>query len=243
VVATARHPDDLAGLDVGLTLALDVTVQASVDAALTAALDRYSRIDALINNAGYADLGAIEEVPDEAVRRLYDVNVFGSLTMIRAVAPLMRTQRSGRILLLSSVAGKLPTPGNGIYASSKSAVEALGDALRLEMAPHNVHVSIIEPGPVDTAFNTTAGQHSHTRIANADSPYRPLYRRVEQFSADMRGRQVTPVAVAHAIQQALEDRHPRARYVVGFGLGGRVMLRTRDLLWGSVARRMFTYRA
>ncbi|MBK8459377.1 MAG: SDR family NAD(P)-dependent oxidoreductase [Micropruina sp.] len=126
VVATARNLDDLADLDAGLKLPLDVTRQASVDAALVALMERYGRIDALINNAGYAVLGAIEEVPDDAVRHLYDVNVFGVLRMIRAVAPVMRAQRSGRIVLLSSVAGKLPTPANGVYASSKAAIEALG---------------------------------------------------------------------------------------------------------------------
>ncbi|MGB7961790.1 MAG: SDR family oxidoreductase [Propionicimonas sp.] len=242
VVATARRPDDLAGLEVGLTLALDVIAQASIDAALAAVLDRYGRIDALINNAGYAALGTIEEVPDDAVRRLYDVNVFGVLAMIRGVAPLMRAQRSGRIVLLSSVAGKLPTPGNGIYASSKSAVEALGDALRLELGPHHVNVSIIEPGPVDTAFNTTASRLSDARISDPTSPYRALYRLVDQFSQTMRDRQATPDEVARAIQRALEDKRPNARYVVGFSLPGRVMLRTRDLLWGPVAARMFAHR-
>ncbi len=242
VVATARRPDDLEGVAAGLLLGLDVTSQPSVDAAVAATVERYGRIDGLVNNAGYAVRGAVEEVPDSEVRALFDVNVFGTLRMIRAVAPTMRAQRSGRIVLLSSIAGKLSMPTNGVYAASKAAVEVIGDALRLELGPHGVGVSIIEPGSVASAFDSTVDRLSGDRGDDAGSPYRPLYELVERFSDSVRASQMAPDVVAVVIQRALRDGRPKARYVVGVNPAGRLVLNARDLLWPVVTRRMFTYR-
>lgn len=242
VVATARKPDRLAGLEPALALGLDVTSQESVDAAVAATLERFGRIDGLVNNAGFAVRGVVEEVPDAQARALFDVNVFGVLRMLRAVVPTMRAQRSGRIVLLSSIAGKLTTPTNGVYSASKAAIEALGDALRLELGPHGVGVSIIEPGSVSSAFDATAERLSGGRGVDPRSPYHALYEAVERFSDSMRADQAAPDAVAAVIQRALQDGRPKARYVVGVNALGRLVLNTRDLLWPFMTRRLFAYR-
>ena len=120
VVATARREETLRDLQAALKLPLDVTQPQSVSRAVECTLERYGRIDVLINNAGYALPGALEEISDEQVQRLFDVNVFGSLRMIRAVSPHMRRQRAGRIINLSSISGKLVVPANGAYSAPSS---------------------------------------------------------------------------------------------------------------------------
>jgi NADP-dependent 3-hydroxy acid dehydrogenase YdfG len=134
VVATARDPETLAGLGAALTWRLDVTDRTSIQVAVDATLERLGRIDVLVNNAGYAMRGAVEEVDVSAVRNMFDTNVLGMIRMVQAVAPVMRRQRAGRIVNVGSLAGKLGGPANGTYAASKHAVEALNDAMRWELA-------------------------------------------------------------------------------------------------------------
>lgn len=159
VIATARDPksidDALADLDAGsrlLTAALDVTDGATADAAVQRGVDHFGRIDVLVNNAGYGILGAVEEIPDADVRAVFDVNVFGLLNVTRSVLPVMRGRRSGWIVNISSVAGFTGSPAWGIYAASKFAVEGHSEALRSELAPLGVHVTIVEPGYFRTDF-------------------------------------------------------------------------------------------
>jgi NAD(P)-dependent dehydrogenase (short-subunit alcohol dehydrogenase family) len=115
-----------------------VTQPESVNQAIECVLQRFGRIDVLVNNAGYALRGAVEEISDEQVRQMFDVNVSGVLRMIRAVAPYMRQQRAGRIINIGSISGKLSTLVNGTYSATKFALEALSDALRLELAPFGI---------------------------------------------------------------------------------------------------------
>jgi NADP-dependent 3-hydroxy acid dehydrogenase YdfG len=125
VVATARHVETLADLPADLKLPLDVTCAESIAHAVEATLQQFDRIDVLVNSAGYAVPGAIEDIPDERVQQLFDVNVFGAVRLIRAVLPGMRQQRSGRIINLSSIAGRFSAPVDGLYSASKFALEAL----------------------------------------------------------------------------------------------------------------------
>jgi NAD(P)-dependent dehydrogenase (short-subunit alcohol dehydrogenase family) len=233
--------ESLDGVAAATKLALDVTDSRSVQAAIAATLQRHGRIDVLVNNAGYAVRGAIEEVPDAAVRAMFDVNVFGVLRMFRAVAPVLRRQGAGRIVTISSVAGKMSTPGNGTYSASKFAVEALSDALRLELAPFGVFVSLVEPGAIETNFDQTAQQHSEVILANTASPYRALYATSERVSTSMRKKRTGPDAVARVVQHAIEDRSPKARYLAGVGLSSALVLHARDYLWPPVSKRLFTY--
>ncbi|MFI5610440.1 oxidoreductase [Amycolatopsis sp. NPDC051903] len=163
VVATARraaavekefpgHPDVLA-------VALDVTDEAQAAAAVGAALDRFGRIDVLVNNAGRGLLGAVEEASDEAVRAVFDANVFGLLAVTRAVLPVLRRQRAGHVVNLSSVGGFTTGPGWGVYGATKFAVEALSEALHAELAPLGVRVTVVEPGLFRTDFLDSSSLH------------------------------------------------------------------------------------
>lgn len=146
VIATARKVETLDGVDTTLKLPLDVTNPASVEKAVAHVIQQLGRIDVLVNNAGYGVRGALEEVPVEQTQQMFDVNVFGVLRMIQAVVPHMRQQKSGRIINISSIAGKLPTPVNGTYSASKFALEALSDALGFELAAFGIRVVVVEPG-------------------------------------------------------------------------------------------------
>jgi NAD(P)-dependent dehydrogenase (short-subunit alcohol dehydrogenase family) len=241
VAATARQVDALHDLPAALKLSLDVTRPDTVHAAVAQTIQQFGRIDALVNNAGYALLGALEEVADEQVQQLFDVNVFGTLRMVRAVAPYMRQQGAGRIINISSIAGRLSTPVNGPYSATKFAVEALSDALRLELAPFGIQVVVIEPGSIKTRFDDTARACGEKIISNPGSPYLPLYQKSEQFAAAMVSRQSGPEAVSQVIQRAIEAPRPKARYLAAVALPGRIVLLLRDLVWGTALRRIFQF--
>jgi NAD(P)-dependent dehydrogenase (short-subunit alcohol dehydrogenase family) len=215
VVATARKTDTLNDLPAALKLPLDVTQPDSVCQAVEHTLRQLGRIDVLINNAGYALQGALEEIPVEQVQQMFDVNVHGVLRLIRAVVPQMRQQRAGRIINIGSVAGRLALPVNGTYSASKFALEALNDALRLELAPFGIHVVLIEPGPIKTHFDATVQANAQAVLSNPASPYSALYRRSQHVAADMRRGEPGPEAVSRVVQQAIESARPRARYLAG----------------------------
>ncbi|MET8850755.1 SDR family NAD(P)-dependent oxidoreductase [Amycolatopsis sp. NPDC004625] len=169
VAATRAGPgpddrEDAARLDVRL----DVTDPAQAEAAVAAAIARFGRIDVLVNNAGYGLFGAVEEASDAEVRALFDTNVFGVLNVTRAALPALRARRSGRILTISSSAGFASGAGRGLYSASKFAVEGLSEALRQELAPHGIHVTIVEPGSFRTGF---LGTTSRRRTAVTEPAY------------------------------------------------------------------------
>ncbi|TDC15539.1 SDR family NAD(P)-dependent oxidoreductase [Streptomyces sp. 8K308] len=157
VVATARRPQDVQDAlsqhgDSLLVVALDVTDEAQAREAVEAAVKQFGTIDILVNNAGRGVLGAVEETTDEAIRSVYDTNVFGLANVTRAVLPVMRRQRSGRVLNLSSIGGFESVAGFGVYCSTKFAVEGLSEAMRAELAPLGIQVTIVEPGYFRTDF-------------------------------------------------------------------------------------------
>jgi NAD(P)-dependent dehydrogenase (short-subunit alcohol dehydrogenase family) len=149
VLGTSRTPSSGAARSYPL-LPLDVRLDTSVDAAVQAVLDRVGRIDVLINNAGYAQSGAIEENSIADAQAQFETNVFGVMRMINAVVPLMREQGGGRIINISSVLGQVAFPYLGLYAAGKFALEGLTEALRDELRTFNIHVALIEPGFVKT---------------------------------------------------------------------------------------------
>jgi NAD(P)-dependent dehydrogenase (short-subunit alcohol dehydrogenase family) len=239
VVATARKVETLDNLTVALKLPLDVTQTNSVNQAITLTLQQFGRIDVLINNAGYTMLGALEEVSEEQTQQVFDVNVFGVLRMIRAVVPHMREQRSGRIINISSIAGKLSTPVNGTYSATKFALEALSDALQMELAPFGIQVVLVEPGAIKTRFDDTAQAHARNILSNSTSPYRSLYKQNDQFAASMRKDEPGPDIVSQAIERAIKADRPKARYLAAIPLSGRLVINLRDFVWGSVLKQMF----
>ncbi|MEU0804246.1 oxidoreductase [Streptomyces sp. NPDC005970] len=169
VVATARKAEAVreqlpdAG-DALLAVPLDVTDPESIQAAVDAAVERFGRIDVLVNNAGTGLLAAVEESNDAAVRAVYETNVFGPLAVQRAVLPLLRRQRSGHVVNISSIVGFATAPGWGIYASTKFAVEGFTETLHAELAPLGVHVTLVEPGFFRTDFLDPASLHIGTDV-------------------------------------------------------------------------------
>jgi len=154
VVATARKPSDVADLagEHCLTAALDVLEPDQIEAAVAAATERFGRIDVLVNNAGYGEMGAIEDFSDARARAQFDTNVFGVLNVQRAVLPVMRAQGSGHVLNISSIAGLASFPMAGIYCASKHALEAISEALAQEIADFGIRVTLVEPGRFRTDF-------------------------------------------------------------------------------------------
>ena len=157
VIATARNPQAVLdalpdGGDRLLAVGLDVSSPEQVSAAVDAAVERFGRIDVLVNNAGRGLVGAVEETSDAEARAIFDVNVFGLLAVTRAVLPHMRAARSGLVVNLSSVGGFVAWPGWGVYAATKFAVEALSEAMTHELAPLGIKSVAIEPGPFRTNF-------------------------------------------------------------------------------------------
>ncbi len=239
VVATARKAEALADLPVALKLPLDVTRPESVRAAVEQAVQRLGHIDVLVNNAGYAVRGAVEEVPVAQAQQMFDANVFGVMRVTQAVVPYMRQQKAGRVINISSVVGKLVTPANGVYSASKFAVEALGDALRLELAPFGIQVVLVEPGSTKTRFHETVEANAQTIFSNPNSPYRPLYQQYEKVTASMRRQEAGPETVSRVVQQAIEASRPKARYLAGFPISGKLVLLLGDSVWDLVVRQMF----
>jgi|SRR5579859_370231 len=239
LAATARNVRTLDRLNVALKLPLDVTQPDSIRQAVDCVIGRFGQIDVLINNAGYAVRGAVEEVPIEQAQQVFDANVFGVMRMIQAVVPHMRQQRHGRIINISSVSGRLVTPANGTYSATKFALEALSDALRLELAPFGIQVVLVEPGSIHTQFHTTVEANAQPIFSSTDSPYRPLYQQYQKVTAGMRRQEPGPEIVSRVVQQAMASPRPKARYVAGFPLSGRLVLLLGGSDWDLVVRRLF----
>ncbi|MGN7981913.1 oxidoreductase [Burkholderia sp. 22313] len=149
VAAIAERLGESSGL---LPVELDVTNEAQAKAAVQAAVEKFGRIDVLVNNAGFGLLGAVEESADKDVRRMYDTNVFGLLNVTRAVLPTMRANRSGHVINISSIGGYRAAAGFGVYSSTKFAVEGITEALHAELRPLGIHATVVEPGYFRTDF-------------------------------------------------------------------------------------------
>ena len=217
VVATARQPSSVADLEAShpsrvRTLPLDVTDPLQCERAVAAARERFGRIDVLVNNAGYGLIGAVEEVSDKEVRKMFDVNLFGVMNVLRAALPSMRSQRSGHILNISSTAGLLAFPGSATYASTKHALEGLSEGLYYELEPLGIHVTLIEPGPFRTDF---AGRSIAFAEQEIDD-YRETGGKRRQAIRDYNGKQNgDPVAAVKAMIAVAEMKNPPLRLLLG----------------------------
>jgi NAD(P)-dependent dehydrogenase (short-subunit alcohol dehydrogenase family) len=219
-------------------LALDVTDEASMKAAVDAVEEAEGAVGALVNNAGYSQSGAVEEVPMDAVRRQFETNVFGLMRMCQLVLPGMRRKRRGRIVNLSSIGGKLTFPGGGVYHATKHAVEGLSDVLRWEVSGFGIKVVIIEPGLIKTSF-ADAAVGSMSGQLPTEGPYAEFNAAVgsatvgayEQGGLARLGG--GPETVARKIEKAITARNPKPRYKVtasaGVSLGMRALLS--DRMW------------
>jgi NADP-dependent 3-hydroxy acid dehydrogenase YdfG len=244
VYATARRPESIAELERSgcRTLALDVTDEASMQAAVKAVEDAEGAVGVLVNNAGYSQSGAVEEVAMEQVRRQFETNVFGLLRMSQLVLPGMRRQGWGKIVNISSMGGRVVFPGGGIYHGTKFAVEAISDAMRWEVRSFGVDVIVIEPGLIKTEFGETAA-HSVGEATPSEGPYAEFNQMVAATTVgayEGRGA-VGPETVAKRIEKAISGRRPRTRYPIT--VGARVLLGVRKVLpdrgWDAMMRTQF----
>lgn len=218
VFATARGQEDVkrlraSGLD---GLELDLSHSDSISKAVEQVLDAVGHIDVLINNGGYGQPGALEDLSREALRDQFEVNVFGTHELTARVLPGMRRQGHGRIVQISSVLGLICLPFRGAYCASKHALEALSDTLRLELRGTGIFVSLIEPGPIESRFRENARRSFERRLQVEGSPHRSRYAAVRRrlYSGKPDPFTLPPEAVLEKTLLAMERRHPRPRYPV-----------------------------
>ena len=215
VYATAREESDIEDMECR-TDELDVTSGADIDRVVDRTIEEEGRIDVLVNNAGYGQYGPLEDVPTDELHRQFDVNVYGPHRLARAVLPHMRDRGEGRIVNVSSVAGRVVTPGGGAYSGSKFALEAMSDALRGEVDRFGVDVVVVEPGPVETGFRERVQDELDTGLERRPE-YEWLYDLVENaglFAGDAPVA-VPPEDVAAVIYDAACVSDPDPRYPVG----------------------------
>jgi NAD(P)-dependent dehydrogenase (short-subunit alcohol dehydrogenase family) len=216
VVVTARQADAVQDLvdefgDRAVAVGLDVTDAGQIAAAVSAADDAFGGIDVLVNNAGHGYLSAVEEGEDAEVRKLFDVNYFGAVDMIKAVLPAMRARGSGRIVNISSMTGLVANPPNAYYSSTKFALEAVTEALATEVRPLGIKVTAIEPGAFRTDWATRSMKESGTPIADyADVAARKDL--IKQFADHLPG---DPRKVAEAVLMVTELDEPPLRLLLG----------------------------
>ena len=212
---------------------MDVCDDASVDHGVSEVERRAQPIDVLINNAGIGFVAVVEELRLDDFRRQFETNFFGVLRVTQRVLPAMRARRRGRIINMSSIAGKISIPLFGAYSGSKFALEGMSDALRFELRPFGIHVVLIEPGYIPTGFQAMAGELSSLYRQNAASPYRSIYDNYHAARKKMaEGIRDTPEDCARVVLRAVRDTPPRPRYTV-----------TRPALLLSLAKRLLSDRA
>ena len=224
VVAAGRSPKKLAEMEALAsqkklalsTVELDVCSDESVNEGVQRVIRQYGAVDVLINNAGVGYMAAVEEIAMADFKQQFETNLFGVLRVTQAVLPNMRKRRSGRILMISSVAGLVSPPTYGAYSSSKHALEGLSNALRLELHPLGIRVVLIEPGYIVTNFQQTAKDLAQPYVEKAaTSPYQKIYEGAWKGANKGRsGSKTTPEDCARVMLEAIESRNPRVRYGV-----------------------------
>jgi short-subunit dehydrogenase len=218
VYGAARRVEKMKPLaDAGMhVLSLDVTDDDSMQSCVETVLKEEGRIDVLVNNAGYGSYGAVEDVPIEEARHQLDVNLFGLARMIQLVLPTMRSQYSGKIVNIASMAGRVHTPFGAWYHATKFAVEGFSDALRLELSPFGIDVIIIEPGGINTDWGIIAADNLLKTSCNG--PYaEPASKMAHHFHDAYAGKKYSDVkVVSRAIGRAVTVKHLNTRYAVGF---------------------------
>ena len=240
VFATCRQPQDCERLQAeGLeSFVLDYADEASIAAAVAEVQARTPRLDAVFNNGAFACPGAVEDLPRDALRAIFEVNLFGTHDLTRRVIPLMRAQGGGRIINCSSILGLVAAKWRGAYVATKFAMEGLTDVLRIEMQGTGVEVVLIEPGPITSSIRKNAIPHFERWINWQASARRDQYAALRHRLYESRGPdrfELPASAVTAVLIRALEDKRPRPRYYVTtpthlMGLARRV-LSSRALDW------------
>ncbi len=217
VIATMRTPEketELKELDNVLVTRLDVQDLESIDSAITAGIEKFGKIDALLNNAGYGLMGTFESASRESVQRQFDVNVFGLFDVTRAMLPHFRANKNGVIMNVSSVGGRITFPLISLYHSTKFAVEGYSESLHYEMAPLGIKVKLIEPGAIATDFGSRSMDFQHDESL---TDYNEFVGTVMGKFSDLMNPELAskPELVADVIFQAATDGTDTLRYVAG----------------------------
>jgi NADP-dependent 3-hydroxy acid dehydrogenase YdfG len=248
VYATARRLEALADLRaLGCRpLALDVTSEESMIAAVSAVEGEHGQVGTLINNAGYGEYGPIEETDLGRVRTMFETNVFGLARLSQLVLPAMRHSRSGRIVNIGSMGGRMTFPVGGFYHATKYAVEAISDALRVEVKPFGIDVILVEPGLIRTNFENRVneGLEAGAAAEGADTAYAGLLAANEKNTTGGYANDFVatgPDAVAAVIVRAVESPRPRSRYVVTPAARAMINLRRfgGDRVWDAAMRKQY----
>jgi NAD(P)-dependent dehydrogenase (short-subunit alcohol dehydrogenase family) len=193
-------------------LRLDVTDDNSVTDAIDMISSRHGRIDVLVNNAGYDAFGAVEELSMKEIRQQFETNFFGAVRLMKAVIPIMRKQRSGIIVNVSSIGGLVGVPLNSAYTGSKFALEGFSESMKYELEDFGIKVILIEPGAVNTNFLETLEAR---RAINPDSPYLELSKKASEGRKAAFKQASSPMQVAEVILNAIKSEKPNTRYLVG----------------------------
>jgi len=225
--------------------ALDVTDPDSINGIVHSLIDRYGGIYGLVNNAGFQVRGYFEDLSEAEIRAVFDVNLFGTMAMVRAVLPAMRAARRGRIVIVSSVGGLLGSMALSAYCASKHALEGFGEALSLEVCALGIQVTLVEPAIVQTEIWRTNRRTAAAALEPA-SPYYEWFQAAEQLTDRLVATApTTALDVAQAVHQALVVRRPRLRYLVGRRASALITLRRylpasvfERLYFGEVIRRV-----
>ncbi|MER5453067.1 oxidoreductase [Streptomyces sp. NPDC002766] len=227
VYGAARRTDRLQELEAhGIRpLAMDVTDDESMRTGIARIIAESGRLDVLVNNAGYGSYGALEDVPPDEARRQFEVNVFGAARLAQLALPHMRARRSGTIVNITSVGGKIHAPLGSWYHGTKFALEAVSDCLRLETKPFGVNVVVVEPGAIRTEWGSIAADH--LRHTSLDGAYAAQAQAVAHSlsSESTAKRSSPPDVIAKAVGKAVTARKPKTRYAVGFGAKPLIVLR------------------
>ena len=218
-------------------LKLDVTDQASIDEAVGIAVEESGGVYGLVNNAGIALRGYYEDLLEEEVRRAFDVNVFGTMRVTRAVLPYMRASRRGRIVIITSIGGRIGSLAVSVYSACKFAQEGFGESLYQEVKPLGIQVSLVAPAIVPTerwGVNRGYGQ----RAMDPDSPYHAWFVESQRLTDKLvQSSPTKPVHVAQAVHRVLTVKRPRLRYVVGWR--ARLVIALRRYLPGELFERLY----
>ncbi|MDT4825465.1 3-hydroxybutyrate dehydrogenase [compost metagenome] len=227
VYAAARRVDRMRSLAAAgvQVLAMDVTDDASIQAGMKEIIAKSGRIDVLVNNAGYGSYGAVEDVSLDEARAQFDVNVFGAVRLTQLALPHMRSQRSGTIVNITSMGGKIHTPLGAWYHGTKFALEAISDCLRLEVQPFGIDVVVIEPGGIKTEWAGIAADK--LREVSGKGPYAGQANAMAELMVGeaSRKRQSPPELIADTIAKAVSASRPKTRYAVGFGAKPMIFMR------------------
>ncbi|MEM9679641.1 MAG: SDR family oxidoreductase [Bacteroidota bacterium] len=210
VYGTSRNPNNYLDSKFPI-IALDVTKPETITSCISEVLGKASRIDVLINNAGAGITGPVEEIPDQEIKRNFEINFFGPLNVIKAVLPSMRQQKSGLIVNITSIAGYMGLPFRGAYSASKGALELITESYRMELKPFNIEMVNVAPG--DFATNIAAGRYHAPVLEN--SPYKDVYGASLKMMDDHVDDGGDPKDVAKAILKIINTNRPKIHYKVG----------------------------